>query len=61
MDKQSLILNGSPLIGPDVVSVARKRLTVSIGDEALQRMQASRSTVEKAAASATPTYSINTG
>ena len=61
MDKQSLILNGSPLIGSDVVSVARKGIAVSIGDEALQRMQASRSTVEKVAASSTPTYSINTG
>ncbi|MBC8203276.1 MAG: histidine ammonia-lyase [Planctomycetes bacterium] len=61
MDQQSLILNGGPLIGPDVVSVARKGLKVSIGDESLARMRASRATVEKAAASSTPTYSINTG
>tara|TARA_B100000959_G_C14940385_1_gene607534 strand:+ start:151 stop:1647 length:1497 start_codon:yes stop_codon:yes gene_type:complete len=61
MDQQSLILNGGPLIGPDVVSVARKGLTVSIGEEAIKRMSSSRSTVEKVAASTNPTYGINTG
>mgnify|MGYP004001935365 FL=1 len=61
MDQQSLILNGGPLIGPDVVSVARKGLTVSIGEEATKRMSSSRSTVEKVAASTNPTYGINTG
>ena len=61
MDQQSLILNGGPFIGPDVVSVARKGLSVSIGEESLERMKASRATVDKAAASSVPIYSINTG
>ena len=61
MEKESLVLDGGPLLGPDVVTVARKGLQVSIGKKAHKLMAASRATVEKAASSSKPTYGINTG
>ena len=61
MDQEKLVLDGGALVGPDVVAVARKGLQVTIGNHSLELMEASRATVEEAAASSTPTYGINTG
>jgi histidine ammonia-lyase len=50
-----------PLTAHDVVSVARHDAAVSLTEEAVSAVKASRSAVEQLAAAATPTYGISTG
>ncbi len=61
MEKETLVLDGGPLSGPQVVGVARKGVRVEIGENAIALMVAARETVEEALQSSTPTYGINTG
>ncbi|MCH2162317.1 MAG: aromatic amino acid lyase, partial [Phycisphaerales bacterium] len=56
-----VILNGDPLSTRDVVCVAREHAPVQLDDEARNRMQQCRETVEKIADDTTPVYGINTG
>jgi histidine ammonia-lyase len=61
MEQESLLLDGGPLSGPQVVRVARKGIRVSIAQNAIDAMNVARDTVEKILKSGTPTYGINTG
>ncbi|MBC8201565.1 MAG: histidine ammonia-lyase [Planctomycetes bacterium] len=61
MEKESIILDGGTLTGPQVVRVARKGITVSIAQNAIASMALARETVESTLKSDTPTYGINTG
>jgi histidine ammonia-lyase len=61
MEQESLVLDGGPLAGPQVVRVARKGIRVSIAENAIALMVLARETVESVLKSDTPTYGINTG
>ena len=54
-------IDGSALTISQVVSVARERTTVILGDSVLDSMTRSRETVEQAASGADAVYGINTG
>ncbi len=56
-----ILLDGDSLTVEHVVAVARHSATVSISEEALDRLAESRKTVEAAAASDRAVYGINTG
>jgi len=61
MEQETLVLDGGPLSGPEVVGVARKGNRVEIGENAIALMGASRSFVEETLQSDAPVYGINTG
>ncbi|MBL8758360.1 MAG: histidine ammonia-lyase [Phycisphaerae bacterium] len=56
-----LVLDGNALSIPDVVAVARHARAVRIGPRALRLMRASRAVVDRAIASGSALYGINTG
>jgi len=56
-----LIIGDSPLTIEDVVRVARKRENVKLSDAAVNRMEKSRTWVDKVLDSEKPVYGINTG
>ncbi|MDH3498528.1 MAG: histidine ammonia-lyase [Acidimicrobiia bacterium] len=56
-----ITLSTSGLTQPDVVAVARRRASVSLGDDARAAMERSRAIVEQLAASGTPAYGVSTG
>ncbi len=56
-----VVLTGSQLNPEDVARVARGGVPVSLATEALERMRASRATVERLAAGDEPVYAVNTG
>lgn len=56
-----IILTGSTLQLEDVARVARNGEQVSLALEAIERMRASRATVERLAAGDDPVYAVNTG
>ena len=61
MNQNTIILDGGPIEGNEVVAVARNSLHAAIGPNALALIASSRATVDVAASSDTPTYGINTG
>jgi histidine ammonia-lyase len=61
MEQETLVLDGGPLSGPQVVGVARKGITVEIGEHALSLMTAAHEIVEETLKSNTSIYGINTG
>lgn len=61
MEQESLVLNGGPLTGPQVIRVARKAMHVEIGEHALDLMHKARELVEEVLHIPSPTYGINTG
>jgi len=61
MEQEVLILDGGPLSGPQVVSVARKNAAVEISLQAVELMKVARETVEKVSESGDAVYGINTG
>jgi histidine ammonia-lyase len=61
MEQETLVLDGGPLSGPQVIGVARKGIRVEIGENALQLMTNSRGLVEELLSEHTPIYGINTG
>ena len=56
-----LILTGSTPQPEDVARVARNGEQVSLAPEAIERMRASRATVDRLAAGDEPVYAVNTG
>ena len=56
-----VVLTGSQLNPEDVARVARGGAQVALAAEALERMRASRATVERLAAGDEPVYAVNTG
>ncbi|MDP7009656.1 MAG: histidine ammonia-lyase [Phycisphaerales bacterium] len=60
-DQETLVLDGSPLAGPNIAAVARKGQRVGISEQASATMARARSIVENAANASDPTYGINTG
>ena len=56
-----VMLTGTSLTLDEVVSVARNDEPVRIADDALERMRARRSIVERAASAGTPVYGVTTG
>ena len=58
---QQIVINGRPLRPEEVHAVARHGAKVSLGPEAVERMQKAREVVDRAAAGPDPVYGINTG
>ena len=56
-----VVLTGSQSNPEDVARVARGGAQVALAAEALERMRASRATVERLAAGDEPVYAVNTG
>ncbi|MGD0580587.1 MAG: aromatic amino acid lyase, partial [Bryobacteraceae bacterium] len=56
-----VVLTGSQLNLEEVARVARGGARVSLAGDALERMRASRATVERLAAGDEPVYAVNTG
>jgi len=61
MEQEAIVLNGSPLSGPQVVEVARNAAAVEVSERAVTLMVAARNTVEEITKSGVATYGINTG
>lgn len=56
-----LVLTGAPLTPNDVASVARSGRTVQLDAALMERLQASRQVVERAASGKSAVYGVNTG
>ncbi|MBC8309684.1 MAG: histidine ammonia-lyase [Phycisphaerales bacterium] len=61
MNQETLVLDGGPLSGPQVVGVARNGVKVEISPLAIELMEAARATVAQVTSTNDATYGINTG
>jgi len=58
---EQFIIGDRPVTIEDVVAVANGELTIGLGDQAKERVIASRKNIEKIVASGKPAYGVNTG
>src|SRR6266516_3709752 len=56
-----LIINGQALTSAEMIAVARHFAPVTLGDEAISRIQAARAVIEKLAAEEQKVYGVTTG
>src|SRR6266705_557343 len=56
-----LIINGQALTSAEVIAVARHFAPVTLGDEAISRIQAARAVIDKLAAEEQKVYGVTTG
>src|SRR5256712_3714419 len=56
-----LIINGQALTSAEVIAVARRSAPVTLGDEAISRIQAARAVIDKLAAEEQKVYGVTTG
>jgi histidine ammonia-lyase len=61
MGQDVLILDGGPLSGPQVATVARRGLQVEVSQTAIELMESAHTVVAEAASSDAAVYGVNTG